>query len=116
MLGQFPPLCNAESAYEFGYATLIIAGSQRRIEIPGTPPTQHLETLKLLISRGLPPDVPDIGEYTALHHVIPGQSFRDREELIRTLVTSGANVNFQNRWGDTPLHHQSHPDAQSKQP
>ncbi|KAJ2936056.1 hypothetical protein H1R20_g1038, partial [Candolleomyces eurysporus] len=61
--------------------------------------------LKLLITRGLLLDIPDIAKYVALHHAILGYSYRDREELIQTLITSGANINLQNHWGNTPLHH-----------
>ncbi|RXW17626.1 hypothetical protein EST38_g8232 [Candolleomyces aberdarensis] len=101
--GEAPPLSDTETAYKYGYATLIIAGSQRVVPQPGASQPQHLEVLKLLISCGLPVDVPDIADYVALHHCVLNPSYC-QEELMRALLVGGANVDIQNRWGDTPLH------------
>jgi hypothetical protein len=96
-------LSGTETAYKYGYATLIIAGSQRVVPQPGASQPQHLEVLKFLISYGLPVDVPDIAGYVALHHSVLNPSYC-KKELILALLEGGANVDIQNRWGDTPLH------------
>lgn len=100
--GTAPDLEGTETTYKFGYATLIIAGSQRVEPISGGP-TQHYEVLKYLLSCGLPPNVPDICGFTALHHSVIGESIHCKEDLIRLLIQSGANVNCQNRYGEVPL-------------
>lgn len=100
--GTAPDLEGTETAYKFGYATLIIAGSQR-VEPMSGGPSQHYEVLKYLLSCGLPPNVPDICGFTALHHSVIGESIHCKEDLIRLLIQSGANVNCQNRYGEVPL-------------
>lgn len=104
--GTAPSLSTKESAYEQGYATLIVLGSQRlqSVDAPGSPKVEHLAVLELLIDRGLPLDLPDIGGFTALHHSVLGHSLKDKEGIIRKLLSSGADANHQNRWGSTPLH------------
>ncbi|KAG6811466.1 hypothetical protein H0H93_014407 [Arthromyces matolae] len=72
--------------------------------VPGSgfqPKSDHLATLKLLISRGMPLDVPDIVGYTALHHAIISPSIH--VPLFKELLSSGANVNVQNRYGEVPI-------------
>jgi hypothetical protein len=96
-------LSGTETAYKYGYATLIIAGSQRVVPQPGASQPQHLEVLKFLISCGLPVDVPDIAGYVALHHSVLNPSYC-KKELMLALLEGGANADIQNRWGDTPLH------------
>lgn len=100
--GTAPDLEGTETTYKFGYATLVIAGSQRVEPISGGR-TQHYEVLKYLLSCGLPPNVPDICGFTALHHSVIGESIHCKEDLIRVLIQSGANVNCQNRYGEVPL-------------
>ncbi|KAJ3533121.1 hypothetical protein NMY22_g7459 [Coprinellus aureogranulatus] len=84
---------------------LIILGAQRlkSIDAPGAPKTEHLAVLEMLIARGLPLDLPDIGGFTALHHCV-GYPMQDKGKIMRKLLSSGADVNYQNRWGSTPLH------------
>lgn len=116
MTGNALPLSQKESAYEFGYASLIVTGAQRIAPKPGgSVAPEHLAVLELLISRGLPLSVPDIGGYTALHHCVlltseMHSSFDKvtKEKVIRKLLTSGADISYQNRWGDTPLHYAVH--------
>jgi len=62
--------------------------------------TQHEACLKFLISRGAPPDVPDLCGYTALHHSLISTS---KPTIARILLEHGADVNAQNRYGITPL-------------
>lgn len=97
--GTAPPLSTKESAYEQGYATLVILGSQRlkSIDAPGAPKAEHLAVLEILIAHGVPLDLPDIGGFTALHHSVLGNSLQDKEQIIRKLLSSGANVNYQDR-------------------
>lgn len=105
--GTAPPLSTKEAAYKQGYATLIVLGSQRlkSVDAPGAAKLEHLAVLEMLIARGLPLDLPDIGGFTALQHSVLGHSLQDREKIIRKLLSSGANVSYQNRWGSTALHH-----------
>ncbi|KAG5729442.1 Ankyrin-2 [Termitomyces sp. T112] len=79
-------------------ATCIISGSLRVQPNQGV---DHLATLRFLVSRGLAVDIPDIIGWTALHHVVIGQSLR--VDLLRELLKSGAKVDHQNRYGDVPL-------------
>ncbi|KAG6879270.1 hypothetical protein C0992_003945 [Termitomyces sp. T32_za158] len=94
----FTDLNRTETPYEYGYATLIISGSLRVQPLPGI---DHLATLRFLIPRGLNVDIPDIAGWTALHHVVIGQSLR--VDLLGELLKSGANVDHQNRYGEVPL-------------
>ncbi|KAJ3499651.1 hypothetical protein NMY22_g19490 [Coprinellus aureogranulatus] len=79
--------------------------TERVTPVPGGPPTQHLAVLETLISRGLPLSLPDVAGYTALHHCVlsMGESYPDKERIIQKLLASGADVNYRNRWGETPL-------------
>ncbi|TFY81960.1 hypothetical protein EWM64_g2054 [Hericium alpestre] len=98
--GEAPPMSRAETPFEFGYATLIIAGSQRiRHGPPGA--CLHEEALRFLLEQGCPPDVEDICGYTALHHatMIPSTP----PKLARILLEHGANVNHQSRYGGSPI-------------
>jgi ankyrin repeat protein len=104
MAGTAPPLSNRETDYKFGYASLVVTGSQSVIPLPGAPSVpEHLAVLELLVSRGLPASLPDIAGYTALHHSVSGTPHVN-PEIIRKLIVSGADLNYRNRWGSTPLH------------
>ncbi|KAJ3521494.1 hypothetical protein NMY22_g12293 [Coprinellus aureogranulatus] len=111
--GNAPPLSQKETAYEFGYASLVVTGAQRVAPMPGSNfKPDHYAVLELLISRGLPLSIPDIGGYTALHHSVLRTGERHnsfdnvtKEKVIRKLLTSGADINYRTRWGDTPLHY-----------
>ncbi|KAF7361381.1 hypothetical protein MSAN_01170900 [Mycena sanguinolenta] len=95
-----PDLKGTETAFELGYASLIVLGAHRvKFGPPGT--LRHLETLQYLFSKGLPVDVEDIVGYTALHHTSSAEFPRD--DLTRCLLQHGANVNHQNRYGEIPL-------------
>ena len=61
---------------------------------------QHIDTLKFLLHKGCPADVPDIAGYTALHHATM-RSFQP--ELARVLLEKGANVNHVNVYGEVPI-------------
>ncbi|ETW79583.1 hypothetical protein HETIRDRAFT_428078 [Heterobasidion irregulare TC 32-1] len=97
--GDHPPLNGIETPFKFGYATLVIVGAQR---LQSAPPGSglHAETLKFLLSRGCPPDVPDICQYTALHHVTMNLS---RPDIARILLENGARVNYVNIYGSPPI-------------
>ncbi|TFK37232.1 hypothetical protein BDQ12DRAFT_713611 [Crucibulum laeve] len=100
-MNQAPDLSATETEFKFGYATLVIFGSQRVRSLAMQP--NHLETLKFLISRELPLDIPDICGHTALHHSVFNDALVRKGELLRVLLESGADVNRQNRYGGTPL-------------
>jgi Ankyrin repeats (3 copies)/MYND finger len=89
-------LQGTETEFEFGYASLVVLGSQR---VEGES-CYHDDTLKYLLSRGVPPDVPDICGHTALHHTMIA---KPKPELARILVKNGANVDAQERYGGVPL-------------
>lgn len=95
--GNAPDLEGTETPFKFGYATLVVAGAQR---VHG-PNMRHLDLLKYLISRGLPVDVPDIVGFTSLAHAVMGQF--PQPDLARALLEAGANVNYQNRYGEVAL-------------
>jgi hypothetical protein len=96
-----PKLDGTETPFEFGYASLIVAGAQG---LQSSPPggMKHLEVLKFLLSRGLPPDSEDIVGITALQHVTCCTG-TPRLDLGRLLLQSGADVNHQNRYGEVAL-------------
>ncbi|KAF8964579.1 ankyrin repeat-containing domain protein [Flammula alnicola] len=96
--GRAPDLEGTETPFEFGYATLVVAGAQR-VQYDGT--TKHMDVLKYLISCGLPVDVPDIAGLTALYHAVSGPSLQ--LALARDLLAAGADVNYQSRYGEVPL-------------
>ncbi|TFK66417.1 hypothetical protein BDN72DRAFT_961794 [Pluteus cervinus] len=111
--GKIPSLSGTETAYKFGYATLLVGGAQRVRGLPGKVVNlQHNEILKLLISRGLDVDVPDIAGYTALFHVTSNTTLR--LDLARTLLEAGAKATHQNRYGETAMNgafQHNHPEA-----
>ncbi|KAG2018438.1 hypothetical protein CC2G_007867 [Coprinopsis cinerea AmutBmut pab1-1] len=102
--GKAPNLSSVETEFQQGYASYVILGSQRTTNTKtGGIPIEHLKVLKYLIPHGLALDVPDIAGYTALHHSVLANTGKEREQLIRALLEGGANINAQNRWGETPL-------------
>jgi ankyrin repeat protein len=104
MLLQRPiDLSVKESNYEFGYAMLVISGAQRSSGVPPAGLGMHTETLELLISRGVPLNASDIVGYTVLHHLACSPMGVQKPALARTLLSRGANVNQQNRYGEVPL-------------
>jgi MYND finger/Ankyrin repeats (many copies) len=95
--GNAPDLEGTETPFKFGYATITVAGAQR---VTG-PIMRHFDLLKYLISRGLPVDVPDIVGFTALAHAVMNQF--PQLNLARVLLEAGADVNYQNRYGEVAL-------------
>ncbi|KAI0041535.1 ankyrin [Auriscalpium vulgare] len=98
--GSAPRLDGTATPFEFGYATLVIAGSQRLAE--GPPGSgYHVDTLKFLLAHGCPPDVPDICRCIALEHacMIPST----KPALISTLLAHGAAPNHQDIYGRTAM-------------
>lgn len=98
--GQAPDLTGTETPYKFGYCTLVIAGAQRGAA--ACPGSNHPATLNFLLSRGAPVDSEDIVGYTALHHATQNTS-GGALALARILLSSGANVNHRNRYGEVPI-------------
>lgn len=98
--GSAPDLMGSETPFKTGYASLAILGAQR---VQDGPPgsLRHLETLKYLFSKGLPPDVEDIVGFTALHHATTSPV--PKEDLTRCLLEHGANVNHRNRYGEVHI-------------
>ncbi|KAF8814880.1 ankyrin [Phlegmacium glaucopus] len=96
--GRAPDLEGTETAYKFGYATLVVAGAQR---VQADHRTKHMDVLKFLLSCGLPVDIPDIAGLTALHHAVSSDSLQ--VPLARALLQAGADVNYQSRYGEVPL-------------
>jgi hypothetical protein len=100
--GKAPPLTGTETPLKFGYATLVVIGSQRAIfpEKDSWKPL-HSATLKFLLQNGCPPDVQDVCRQTALGHAteIP----EGNADLARILISHGANVNHRDIYGVTPI-------------
>ena len=95
-------MTGTETPLEFGYAILVVTGSQR-ISVPSDNPNKprHSETLKFLLENGCPPDTQDICRQTALGRAteLPGSN----TDLARMLIVHGANVNHRNIYGMTPI-------------
>ncbi|KAI0041538.1 ankyrin [Auriscalpium vulgare] len=98
--GAAPPLDGTETPFKFGYAALVIVGSQRTIPVHPLS-CKHVETLKYLLTHGCPPDVEDICRYTALDHAT--MLHYTNPAILRTLLEHGAAPNHQNIYGMTPL-------------
>lgn len=82
--------------------TIVIWGSQR---IKPNERTRHLDVLRLLIFRKAPLDIPDICDFTALHHFVTNPHPGSRStELLRLMLESGANPDVQDRYGMVPLY------------
>jgi len=100
--GKAPPLIGTETPLKFGYALLVVTGSQR-VSVPRDGPYKplHSETLKFLLDHGCPPDTQDVCRQTALGRAIeiPGSDM----DLVRMLIMHGANVNHHNIYGMTPI-------------
>lgn len=62
---------------------------------------KHLEVMKYLLSKGMPPDVEDIVGFTALHHATTSPAAQ--LDLARALLECGANVNHRSRYGEVAL-------------
>ncbi|TFK27873.1 hypothetical protein FA15DRAFT_118555 [Coprinopsis marcescibilis] len=98
-----PDLSKKETPFEWGYASLVVLGSQRVATTEGGPRVDHLEVLRYLIPHGLSLDVSDIAGYTALHHTVLAPTPKQKK-MTKALLKAGANVNCQNKWGETPVH------------
>ncbi|KAH7920439.1 hypothetical protein BV22DRAFT_1133069 [Leucogyrophana mollusca] len=101
--GMAPDLTGTETPFKTGYAAFVVLGAQRIIPGPGTPPGDHLSTLRCLLRSGAPPDVPNIVGMGALHHACTAPN--TKPVLARALLQGGANVDYQDRYGDTPFFH-----------
>ncbi|KAK7028323.1 hypothetical protein R3P38DRAFT_2935392 [Favolaschia claudopus] len=98
--GTAPDLEGTETPFKTGYASFVVLGAQRMSQgPPGS--MRHLDTLKYLFSKGLPPDVEDITGYTALHHATTCPAAND--DLTRCLLENKADVNHRNRYGEISL-------------
>ncbi|KAH9837635.1 uncharacterized protein C8Q71DRAFT_753664 [Rhodofomes roseus] len=98
--GRAPDLTGTETPYKFGYCTLVIAGAQRgAAQCPGA---DHAATLKYLLNSGAPVDSCDIVGLTALHHATQN-TYGPTVALARVLLENGADVNYQNRYGEVPI-------------
>ncbi|KAJ8488353.1 hypothetical protein ONZ51_g3596 [Trametes cubensis] len=95
--GKAPDLSGTETGYKYGYAAMSIFGAQR---LANDPRCDHVGTLKHLLERSAPPDVPDVVGYTALHHACMGHP---RADMARILLEHGADPNKQDRFGSVPL-------------
>ena len=100
--GKAPPLTGTETPLKFGYALLVVTGSQR-VSVPRDNPNKpfHSEILKFLLEHGCPPDTEDICRWTALCRAmeIPAGN----ADLARMLIVHGANVNRRDIYGMTPI-------------
>ena len=101
--GEEPPLRSTETEFKHGFATCIVIGARANAleKLKGIRP-QWVDALSFLILMGLPLNIADIGGLTALHHVVMDEC-PDKLELLKVLLANGADVNGQNRWGETPL-------------
>ncbi|KAI0055710.1 hypothetical protein BV25DRAFT_1873051 [Artomyces pyxidatus] len=100
--GRAPPLDGTETPYRFGYATLVVAGSQRyQGKVHGL--GLCAGTLKFLLDNGCPPDVEDICRYTALIHATMRPDTPSQVTCI--LIDHGADVNHQDIHGMTAISH-----------
>lgn len=100
--GNAPPLDGIETAYEVGYATIVVWGSQRVKGI--TAKTEHLEVLQFLIARGVPVNQRDIIWLTPVHHYLMNSMYEGRNtSILELLLKSGANPNAQDKLGAVPI-------------
>lgn len=98
-----PPLDRTETAYEAGYATIVVWGSQRVLSLTGEP-TQHLQVLQFLIARGTPVNQRDIQWLTPVHHYMMNPHYdRRNTPMLELLLKSGASPNAQDRIGTVPI-------------
>ena len=99
--GNAPPLTGTDTPLKFGYATLVVTGSQRSLFPDKDWKPLYSATLKFLLQNGCPPDVPDVCRRTALTHAteIP----EGNADLARILISHGADVNHRDVFGMTPI-------------
>jgi MYND finger/Ankyrin repeat len=99
--GNAPEITGTETPYKISYISLVILGSQSLVPGPGTPPMDHLGTIKYLISAGAPVDKEDLVGLTSLHIATLGEAFK--LDIARFLLESGANVNHLDRYGSLAI-------------
>ncbi|KAI0373629.1 ankyrin [Pilatotrama ljubarskyi] len=97
--GTAPDLSSQETAFKHGYAALVLFGAQRLVLKPGDS-LDHIGTLKYLLEKGTPADVPDIVGYTALHHACMAYP---RADMARILLEHGADPDWRDRFGSVAL-------------
>ncbi|RPD56649.1 hypothetical protein L226DRAFT_513014 [Lentinus tigrinus ALCF2SS1-7] len=98
--GSAPDLLGTETALEYGYAMMIVSGAQRVVGGPPGFTVDHVGVMRYLLQCGMPPDVPDILEFTALELICMA---RVRVELVRALLEFGADPNHQDRFGSVAI-------------
>lgn len=92
-----------ETAYQVGYVSLVIWGSQRNQGIDGQMP-QYLEVLQFLIERGAPVNQADIMGLTPIHHYLMNPLYARRNmSLLELLLKSDGNPNAQDKVGAVPI-------------
>ncbi|KAH9847810.1 ankyrin [Lenzites betulinus] len=97
--GTAPDLQSQETPYKHGYLSWVLFGAQRLERRPGDR-VDHLGTLKYLLERGAPPDMPDVAGYTVLHHCCMAYP---RADFARILLEHGANADAQDKFGCVAL-------------
>lgn len=66
---------------------------------------QHYEMAEILLSAGADASILDVNGANALHHLFSSNGVaKDRSELARKVMDNGADINAQDRYGNTPLH------------
>ncbi|KAH7911461.1 hypothetical protein BJ138DRAFT_1085554 [Hygrophoropsis aurantiaca] len=97
-----PDLTGTETPFQLGYTVLVVAGAQRVVPRSDSP-SDYPATLRLLLGNGAPPDVPNVVGMSALGYACVAPA--TKLDLARVLLEGGANVDHQDRYGDTALFH-----------
>ena len=101
--GDAPPMANTETCFQWGYLTLVVAGSQRVAFIGNQEqgaPLGHAKIIRLLIEKGAPVNGGDICGLTAVHHSATNNV---NPVVLRALLEGGADPNARNRYGHVAL-------------
>lgn len=95
-----PDLTQKEESLGHTYTALLVIGYIGRMNFDGFRADNYTKLLNALLVAGAPVDTPDMTGRTPLHHA---SSFTGTCDLVKLLLKHKANVNFQDRFGATPL-------------
>ncbi|KZV91567.1 hypothetical protein EXIGLDRAFT_676002 [Exidia glandulosa HHB12029] len=100
--GSAPDLLATLTDFRISYVTLVVFGSQRTTPLVASAKESmdHAAALKVLLSYGADLSLRAINDATPLHFA---SAIKGRPDLVRILLAHGADINAQDKYGQTAL-------------